>query len=114
MSIHRLCLILDLKDDPALIKEYENYHKKDVIWPEIIEGNIACGINAMDIYRAGNRLCMIIETGSGFDFKSSMEKLSRLPRQKEWAKLMLRFQERLPFAQPDEHWVLTEKIFTQS
>jgi L-rhamnose mutarotase len=29
----RYCLALDLKDDPALIAEYEVYHRK--IWPEI-------------------------------------------------------------------------------
>ena len=29
----RYCLALDLKNDPQLIKEYEDHHKK--IWPEI-------------------------------------------------------------------------------
>ena len=29
----RYYLALDLKDDPALISEYEKYHEK--IWPEI-------------------------------------------------------------------------------
>ena len=106
--------MLDLKDDPAFIEEYENYHKREVIWPEIIAGNIACGIHTMDIYRAGNRLCMIMETEPDFDLKSALEKLAGLPRQKEWAALMLKFQQRLPFAQPGEHWVMAKKIFTQS
>jgi L-rhamnose mutarotase len=114
MPINRLCLFLDLKDDPKLIKEYEHYHQSDMIWPEIIQGNIACGILTMDIYRVGNRLCMIIETGDGFDWKSATEKLSCFPRQQEWAKLMLKFQQKLPFATSGEHWVLTKKIFTQS
>ncbi len=114
MPTKRLCLALDLIDDPSLIAEYEHYHKSDVIWPEIIEGNKACGILSMDIYRAGNRLFMIMETVEDFDLKRNFERLSTFPRQKEWATLMLKFQQQLPFAQPTEHWVLMTPIFTQS
>ena len=33
--MQRHCLALDLKDDPAVIAEYEAYHR--AVWPEIIE-----------------------------------------------------------------------------
>ncbi|WP_026770449.1 L-rhamnose mutarotase [Asinibacterium sp. OR53] len=108
----RYCLALDLKDDPSLIEEYEYYHKKEVIWPEIVEGIKACGIQTMDIYRVGNRLMMILETTDDFELQSGFTKMSSLPLQREWAALMSAFQQRLPFARPGEHWMEAKQIFT--
>ena len=31
-----------LKDDPHIIREYENYHAHP--WPEVVEGALKCGI----------------------------------------------------------------------
>ena len=31
----RFCLALDLVDDPAVIAEYEHWHKKENVWTEI-------------------------------------------------------------------------------
>ena len=114
MSTKRLCLALDLKDDPTLISTYEHYHKSDVIWPEILAGNKAVGIISMDIYRTGNRLFMIMETVADFDLKRDFAKLGTLPRQKEWGELMLTFQQQIPSAKPEEHWVEMKHIFSQS
>ena len=113
MSTKQFCLTLDLKDDPVLIAEYELYHKAEIIWPEILEGNKTVGILSMDIYRAGNRLFMIMETVEDFDLIRDFERLRSLPRQQEWARLMLNFQQRVSFAKPGEHWVLMKKIFSQ-
>ena len=63
----RHCLALDLKDDPALIAEYEAYHKK--VWPEILISIKESGIEHMEIYRAGNRLFMIMEVVDLFSFE---------------------------------------------
>jgi L-rhamnose mutarotase len=114
MSIKRLCLALDLKDDPILISAYEYYHRGDVIWPEIIAGNKAVGILSMDIYRTGNRLFMIMETVPDFDLLRDFDKLRTLPRQKEWSELMLTFQQRIPTAKPDEHWLEMKQIFSHN
>ena len=54
MQMKRYCLALDLKDDPDLIAEYENYHKN--VWPEIFESIKQSGIEVLDIYRTGNRM----------------------------------------------------------
>lgn len=43
----RLCLTLDLKNDPALIAEYKRYHAK--IWPEITQSIRDSGIEDMEI-----------------------------------------------------------------
>ena len=107
----RFCLALDLKDDEHLIAQYERYHQRDVIWPEIVEGIKQCNVLEMDIYRIGNRLMMILETNQDFDLAKDFARMGTLPRQKEWAELMLTFQQRLPFAKEDEHWVLMKQIF---
>lgn len=107
----RFCLTLDLKNDPDLIDRYEAYHRPDKVWPEIISGIRSCGIGTMDIYRAGNRLVMILETGDDFDLQTGFQKMAALPRQQEWARLMDAFQQKLPFAKPQEHWVEMKQIF---
>ncbi|AHF16702.1 L-rhamnose mutarotase [Niabella soli] len=107
----RFCLTLDLKNDPELIKTYEHYHSRQAIWPEVIEGIKACGIYSMDIYRADTRLAMILEAQDDFELDAGFAKMSELPRQKEWAALMNRFQQKPPFAKPGEHWVPMQQIF---
>jgi L-rhamnose mutarotase len=111
MTTKRLFFALDLKDDERLIAEYEHYHKSNVIWPEIVAGIKECNILEMDIYRVGNRLLMVLETNKDFDLTRDFARMGTLPRQKEWAELMLKFQQRLPFAKEDEHWVLMKQIF---
>lgn len=113
MPSKRFCLTLDLKNDAALIAAYEHYHKADIIWPEILEGNKAVGILSMEIYRAGNRLFMIMETVEDFDVTRDFARLRNLPRQNEWADLMLHFQQPVAFAKPGERWTLMQKIFSQ-
>ncbi len=105
----RYCLALDLKDDPALIREYEDYHK--AVWPEVKKSILDSGIQKMEIYRILNRLIMIIETRDDF----SLEKKARLdaanPKVQEWEQLMWKYQQALPSAKPGEKWVLAEKVF---
>jgi L-rhamnose mutarotase len=105
----RYCLALDLKDDELLIKEYELYHQN--VWPEIIESIHTAGINGMEIYRAGNRLFMIMETNSNFSFdkKAAMDAVNE--KVQEWERLMWKYQQAIPAAKPGEKWVLMEKIF---
>ncbi|TAH27167.1 MAG: L-rhamnose mutarotase [Cytophagales bacterium] len=105
----KYCLALDLKNDEALIKEYEEHHKN--VWKEILEGIKTVGIIDMQIYRIENRMFMIIETESDFDFDKQMEILSQLPRQQEWEKLMWKFQQSLPNSAPNSKWQLMNKVF---
>ena len=105
----KFCLALDLKNDPALIAEYEAYHNN--IWPEIDASIRNSGIMDMEIYRVGNRLFMIMETADDFSFeKKSIMDLSN-PAVEKWEKLMWHFQQPLPWAKEGEKWILMEKIF---
>lgn len=63
----RFCFTLDLKDDPALIAEYRQFHEK--IWPEISESIRASGILDIEIYLLGTRMFMIMEVNERFSFE---------------------------------------------
>ncbi|MBS1916597.1 MAG: L-rhamnose mutarotase [Bacteroidetes bacterium] len=105
----RYCLALDLKDDPALIEEYETIHKN--VWPENIKGIKDAGITVMDIYRTGNRLFMIMEVNDDFSFEKKAAADAANEKVQEWEKLMWKFQQPLPWAKQNEKWVLMEQIF---
>ncbi len=109
MSTQRFCLALDLKDDPMLIAEYKSYHQN--VWPEIIKSIKDSGIQKMEIYRAGNRLTMVIDVDDSFSFKKKSQMDASNAKVQEWEKLMWNYQQAIPFAKPGEKWVLMEKIF---
>lgn len=102
---------LDLKNDPELIEIYKRFHEPAHIWPEIVAGIKEVGILEMKIFLAGDRLFMLLETPGGFDLDAGFKKMGELPRQREWAELMARFQQKLPFAKPGEHWVQLSQVF---
>jgi L-rhamnose mutarotase len=105
----RHCFALDLKDDPALIAEYENYHQ--AIWPEIEQSIMESGIQNMSIYRTGNRLFMIMEVEDNFSFEKKAGQDSSNPKVQEWEQLMWTYQQALPTAAPGQKWVPMKKIF---
>ncbi|MCJ8165729.1 L-rhamnose mutarotase [Pontibacter sp. E15-1] len=105
----RYCLTLDLKDDPHLIAAYIAHHQN--VWPEIKESIISSGILAMEIYLIETRLCMIMEVEESFSFEGKAQADLSNEKVQEWETLMGRYQARLPFAQPNQKWVLMNKIF---
>ncbi|WP_143305327.1 L-rhamnose mutarotase [Chitinophaga vietnamensis] len=106
----RYCLALDLVDDPQLISEYEAYHRE--VWPEIKKSIADSGIISMEIWRAGNRLFMIMETDSSFSFERKGAMDAANPKVQEWEQLMWKYQQAIPVAKAGEKWVLMDKIFS--
>lgn len=105
----RYCLALDLIDDSQLIKEYEDYHRNG--WKEITASIKDSGITDMEIYRAGNRLFMIMETTDDFSFEKKKEMDSSNPKVQEWEQLMWKYQQALPIAKEGEKWILMDRIY---
>jgi L-rhamnose mutarotase len=104
----RYCLALDLKNDPGLIAEYEEYHRE--VWPEVQKSIFDSGILQLSIYRVHNRLCMLLETTDDFSFEDKAGSDAENPVVQEWEALMWKFQEPMPWAGPGEKWQLMEKI----
>jgi len=107
--MNEYCLTLDLKNDPELIAEYIAHHQK--VWPEVVSSIKDSGIERMDIYCFGNRLCMFIKAAAGFSFEKKALMDNANPKVQEWETLMLKYQQHIPGAGKGEKWVLMEKIF---
>ena len=110
----RRVLILDLKDDPALITAYEAHHAPGAVPDAIVSSIRASGIEAMDIYRSGNRLVMVMETAEDFDPEAKAAADAADPAVIAWEELMDRYQQRLPWAPPATKWMEAERIFALS
>lgn len=111
MPKQRICLALDLKDDPALIEEYKQYHAPGGVWPEILQSIKDSGIEDMEIYLLGNRLFMIMEVNETFDLEKKAQMDAANEKVQAWETLMWKFQQAVPWAKPGEKWVRMERIF---
>ncbi|MBI3762086.1 MAG: L-rhamnose mutarotase [Chloroflexi bacterium] len=105
----RFAQTVRLKDDPEIIRKYEEYHAHP--WPETNAGLLKCGILRMYIYRFGRHLFMFMETKDDFDLERDIPKYMEHPRAKEWDELMRGFQETVPGAPPGSTWVLMNEVY---
>lgn len=105
----RYYLTLDLKNDPELIRQYEEHHKK--VSPEIVRSIRDSGIDNMQIYRFENRLFMIMEVNDNFSFEKKQKADSENAKVQEWEKLMWKYQQPLPGSSEGEKWKLMDNIF---
>ena len=105
----RYSLTLDLKNDPEMIREYEEHHKK--VWPEILSSIKNAGIENMQIYRFETRLFMIMEVNDDFSFERKQKADAENNKVQEWETLMWKYQQAMPGSKPGEKWVIMEKIF---
>lgn len=105
----RYSLTLDLKNDPELIRQYEEFHK--AVWPEIISSIKDAGIENMQIYRFGKRLFMIMEVNDNFSFEKKQQADKNNARVQEWEELMWKYQQPLEGTAKTEKWKLMDKIF---
>jgi L-rhamnose mutarotase len=106
----RRCLFLDLRDDPALIAQYEAHHRE--VWPEVVRHLRGHGVTGMQIWRLGTRLCMLMETDDAtFDAARMAAAESTDPRIAAWEALMWGFQAPTPFTPEGRKWVEGALIF---
>ncbi|WP_367915287.1 L-rhamnose mutarotase [Leadbetterella sp. DM7] len=107
--MQKFALVLDLVNDPALIAEYEKYHRE--VWPEIIQSIRDSGIRHMDIYRFDSRLFMVMETEDDFSFEKKAEMDNLNPKVQEWEELMWKYQQALPGSPPGAKWLPAKLVF---
>lgn len=111
MNGRRYCMALDLKDDPALIEEYKQYHAPGNAWPEITDSIKSAGIVDMQIYLIRNRLFMIIDVDESFSSDAKSQSDVDNPVVQKWEQLMWKFQDSLPWARSGEKWLPMELIY---
>lgn len=111
MISKRICLALDLTDDPELIAAYKQYHRAPNVPIAILQSIRDAGILDMEIYLTGNRLFMIMEVDETFDPATKAKLDAASPDVQAWETLMWEFQQSLPWAAPGEKWIEMEQIF---
>jgi L-rhamnose mutarotase len=105
----KYCLTLNLRNDPVLIRQYEEHHK--AVWPEIVRSIKESGIENMEIYRFDTRLFMMMEVNDDFSFEKKQQADRDNEKVQDWEELMSKYQEVMPGAGKGEKWVLMNKIF---
>ena len=101
--------VLDLKNDPKVIAEYERYHRE--VWPEVLEALRGNGIHRMEIFRVGNHLFMYCLVPDDFDPKRDFQSYTASKRAAEWNDLMSTFQQKVPEAEADDWWTPGKRVF---
>lgn len=106
----RYALALDLVDDEAKIAAYEKAHES--IWPEVREHLLAQGVLAMEIYRLGTRMFMVMEVDPAV---YTEERMARASLENEaivrWETLMWTFQAPTPWTPAGQKWVRMRRVF---
>jgi len=110
--MQRLVYALDLHDDPALIAEYEAWHRHDRIWPAVIESLRSAGLTNLELFRTGNRLILIIDAPDDFSPEAKAAADAGNSEVQAWERLMLTFQKALPWAPAGTKWLLMDRIFS--
>jgi len=107
----RFALALDLVDDAKLIAEYEDWHRPGRTPKPIIRSILDSGIENMEIYRAGNRMFMLIEVGDSYSPEAKAQADAANPDVRRWEARMKQFQQPVPAAGPDGTWLEMERVF---
>jgi L-rhamnose mutarotase len=107
----RHVLLLDLDNDPEAIAAYRAWHRPGGPPAAVNRSIREAGIVAMDIWLAGDRLVMVMETGPDFDAAAKARRDADDPDVRAWEALMDRYQRRLAFAPAGVKWVEAEKIY---
>ncbi len=110
----RHILLLDLADEADAIARYEAWHAAGAVPPAIVTSIREAGISAMEIYRTGNRLVMVMETDAGFDPARKAADDARNPAVIAWETQMNSVQRPLAWADPSAKWTEASRIFALS
>ena len=112
VSSEKRVYALDLKDDPALIDRYKQWHAPGQAPVAINESIRKAGIEALEIYLVGNRMIMILTPGPDFDPVAKAAADAASVEVQKWETLMWDFQQALPFAAPGQKWLPMERIYS--
>lgn len=112
---HRHCFALDLVDHQQAIEAYEEWHRPGKTPAEIVAFFRDHGVEDLQIYRAGNRLFMILDLSdeiSAADFAKAGDNACM----KAWVDKMSVYQQPIAFGSvapqsPSEDWVAMSALF---
>lgn len=112
MGVHRVVRIMDLATDAGAIAAYDDAHRVGRTPAAVVEAQHCHGILEMEIFRAGNRLVMVLTLAADFD-GDALQRLEREhPDLITWQQSMGALQ-RPPLADGIS-WPEAHRVFRQS
>lgn len=111
LATRQFCLTTDLRSDPELILEYEDFHRPGNVWPEVLASIRQSGILDMQIYRLGLQLIMVITVDDSFSFagKAAIDGGNKMVM--KWESLMTKFQNAAADSETEGKWQEIDNIF---
>jgi len=110
-NIRRIVRIMDLNNGPQTLDAYDLAHESPNTPAAVLSAQRRHGIAEMEIYRAGNRLVMIMEVTDAYDPAAIDAESAHSPDIAAWHKRMAELQ-RAPFtdgvAWPEAHLVFRQ------
>jgi len=107
----RFVLALDLVDDADLIAAYEDWHRPGHTPQPIIRSIREAGIDNMEIFRAGNRMVMIIDANDSFSLTAKAHADAANPEVQSWEARMKQFQRPIAAAGATGSWLPMDRVF---
>jgi len=108
----RHVLLIDIDDEPDAIARYEDWHAAGALPPAIGVSIRQAGIVAMEIYRTGDRLVMVLDTREDFDPAAKAAADANDPAVRAWEQQMDGVQRPLAWATPGAKWTEAARIFS--
>ncbi|WP_242123369.1 L-rhamnose mutarotase [Sphingobium sp. Sx8-8] len=108
----RIVRVMDLADDPAVWAEYDAAHRPGGVTQAVLDAQRRHGIIDMEIFRAGNRLVMLMQVDPLFDGDAMDAEKAADPAMAEWERRMGTLQ-RAPLAD-GTGWPEAALVFRQS
>lgn len=108
----RQILLIDLIDEAAAIARYERWHAAGAVPFEVCADIRESGVVAMEIYRTGNRLVMVVETAEDLDPERRIRANLTIPAVEAWERQMDSVQQPLPWAERQAKWTVANRIFS--
>ena len=111
-NTRRIVRLMDLHNRPDLLEAYEIAHQPGNTPAAVLNAQRRHGIEELEIYRAGDRLVMIMEVTDAYDPAALDAESERSPEIAAWHKRMGELQ-RAPFADRGR-WPEAHRVFRQS
>jgi L-rhamnose mutarotase len=110
-NTRRIVRVMDLNNRPDLLEAYDLAHQRGNTPAAVLSAQRCHGIAEMEIYRAGDRLVMIMEVTDAYDPAALDAQSARSPEIAAWHQRMAELQ-RPPFADrvawPEAHLVFRQ------
>lgn len=113
---HRHCFALDLVDNHEVVEAYEAWHRPGQTPAEIIAFFRSEGVEDLQIYRAGNRLFMILDLSDDVSAADFAKAGADDDGMKAWVESMTPYQQPIAFGavaatSPSSSWVALGELF---